>query len=57
MACVSDCTPLRTELGTNSKKDDVIPAKARIHNANENNKLDLCVDSGFRGNDEILITV
>ena len=41
----------------NSKKDDVIPAKAGIHNSNENNKLDLHLDSRFRGNDEILITV
>ena len=57
MACVSDCTPLRTELGTNSKKDNVIPAKAGIHNTNENNKLDLRLDSRFCGNDEILITV
>ena len=41
----------------NPKKDDVIPAKAGIHNINENNKLDLHLDSRFRGNDEILITV
>ena len=41
----------------NAKKDDVIPAQAGIDNINENNKLDLYLDSRLRGNDEILITV
>ena len=45
------------EFGTNSKKDDVIPAKAGIQNINKNNKLDLQLDSRFRGNDEFLIDV